>query len=160
MRVQTCKDCNDPKKSEAQRRTPFFCDEIDKRKKQIHAHFVRQAPKGSNCRFRASYILKEKNVGEDAGGVQVSKKELTIAKMANRKTEQFDKQNSKDAQWINTKNAANDEGSEQRSARGKRVLAFKRKQENETGVNKKDEDAEMPMDIGLRQPRRVEVCWK
>jgi hypothetical protein len=27
-------------------------------------------------------------------------------------------------------------------------------------VNKKDEDAEMPMDIGLRQPRRVEVCWK
>ncbi len=75
--------------------------------------------------------------------MQVSKKELTVAKMANRKAEQFDEQNDKDAQWIDTKNAANDEGSEQRSAGCARVLAFKRKQENEAGVNKKDEDAEM-----------------
>ena len=75
--------------------------------------------------------------------MQVSKKELTVAKMANGKAEQFYEQNDKNAQWIDTKNAANDEGIEQRSAGGSRFLAFKRKQENETGVNKKDEDAEM-----------------
>jgi hypothetical protein len=88
-------------------------------------------------------ILKKKNVRENAGGVQMSKKELTVAKMTNRETEQFDEQNNQDAQRVDAKNAANDEGSEQRSAGGARFLAFERKQENEAGVNKKDEDAEM-----------------
>ena len=73
----------------------------------------------------------------------MSKKELTVAKMANGKAEQFDEQNNEDTQRIDTKNAANDEGSEQRGAGSARVLAFKREQENEAGVNKKDEDAEM-----------------
>lgn len=143
MRAPAGDHGSNPEKSERKRRAPLFCDEIDKRKKQVHAHFVRQAPKRSNCRFRVGEILKEKNVGENASGMQVSKKELTVAKMANGKAGQFYEQNDKNAQWIDTKNAANDEGSEQRSAGGSRFLAFKRKQENETGVNKKDEDAEM-----------------
>jgi hypothetical protein len=88
-------------------------------------------------------ILKEKNVGESAGGMQVGGEELTVAEMANGKTEQFDEHDNKDAERINTKDATNDEGSEQRSAGGTRFLAFERKQENETGVNKKDKYAEM-----------------
>jgi hypothetical protein len=60
-------------------------------------------------------ILKEKNVGENAGGVQGDEKELTVAKVANGETEQFDEYNNENAQWIDTKNAANDERREQRS---------------------------------------------
>ena len=60
-------------------------------------------------------ILKEKNVGENAGGVQGDEKELTVAKVANGETEQFDEYNNQSAQWIDTKNAANDERREQRS---------------------------------------------
>ena len=74
MRAQTCNDCDDPEKSEGQRRAPPFCDEINKRKKQIHTHFIRQASERSDCRFGVGEILKEKNVGEDAGGVQVDGK--------------------------------------------------------------------------------------
>jgi len=65
-------------------------------------------------------ILKEKNVGENAGGVQVDEKELTVAKVANGETEQFDEYNNQNAQWIHTKNAAND--------------AFEGNQQNQTGV--------------------------
>ena len=88
-------------------------------------------------------ILKEKNVGENAGGVQVNAKELTVAKVANGETEQFDEQNYQNTQWIDTKNAANDERREQRSTGSAGSLAFERKQQNQTGVNKKDQDAEM-----------------
>jgi len=143
VRVQTCNDGDDPKKSEGQRRAPLSRDEIDERKKQIHTHFVRQTPERSNCRFRVGEILKQKNIREDTGSVQVGKKELTVAKMADRKAEQFDEQNNQDAQGIDTKDATDDEGSEQRSARGARFLALKRKEENQAGVNKKDEDAAM-----------------
>ena len=48
VRAQTRNDCDDPKKSERQRRAPPFCDEINQRKKEIHAHFVRQTPERSN----------------------------------------------------------------------------------------------------------------
>ena len=89
-------------------------------------------------------ILKEKNVGENAGGVQFDEKKLTAAKVANGETEQFDEYNNQDAQWIDTKNAANDERREQRSTGSAGFLAFERKQQNQTGVNKKDQDAEMP----------------
>lgn len=88
-------------------------------------------------------ILKEKNVGENAGGVQVDEKELTVAKVANGETKQFDEYNNQNAQWIDTKNAANDERREQRSTGSPGFLAFERKQQNQTGVNKKDQDAEM-----------------
>ena len=90
MRAPTGDDRRDPKKSERERGTPLFRDEINKRKKKGHTHFVGQAPERSDCRFRVSEILKKKNVGENAGGVQVGEKELTVAKVANRETEQFD----------------------------------------------------------------------
>jgi hypothetical protein len=132
----------DPKKSERERRAPLFRDEINKRKKKVHTHFVGQAPERSDCRFRVSEILKKKNVGENAGGVQVGEKELTVAKVA-RETDQFDEHNNQNAQWVDTKNAANDERREQRSTGGTGFLAFEGKQQNQTGVNKKDQDAEM-----------------
>jgi hypothetical protein len=90
-----------------------------------------------------SEILKEKNVGENAGGVQVDEKELTVAKVANGETEQFDQHNNQNAQWVDTKNAANHERREQRSTGSTGLLAFEGKQQNQTGVNKKDQDAEM-----------------
>jgi len=40
--------------------------------------------------------------------VQVGEKELTIAKVANGETERFDEHNNQNAQWVDTKNAAND----------------------------------------------------
>lgn len=143
MRAPTGDDRRDPKKSERERGAPLFRDEINKRKKKVHAHFVGQAPERSDCRFRVGEILKEKNVGENAGGVQVDEKELTVAKVANGETEQFDEYNNQNAQWIDTKNAANDERREQRSTGSAGSLAFERKQQNQTGVNKKDQDAEM-----------------
>jgi hypothetical protein len=83
---------------------------MSKRKKKVHAHFVGQAPEGSDCRFRVSEILKEKNVGENAGGVQVDEKELTVAKVANGETEQFDEHNNQNAQWVDAKNVADMKG--------------------------------------------------
>jgi hypothetical protein len=40
-------------------------------------------------------ILKEKNVGENAGGMQVDEKELPVAKVTNRDAKQFDQHNNK-----------------------------------------------------------------
>ncbi len=90
-----------------------------------------------------SEILQEKNVGEDSGSVQVNKKELTVAKMADGNAEQFDEHNNQDAQGINTKNTANEERHEQSSAGRTRFLAFERKEQNQTGVDKKDQHAKM-----------------
>ena len=64
----------------------------------------------SDCRFRVGEILKEKNVGENAGGVQVDERELTVAKVANGETEQFDEHNNQNAQWVDAKNVADMKG--------------------------------------------------
>lgn len=49
---------------------------------------------------------------------RLTKKNWTVAKVANGETEQFDEYNNENAQWIDTKNAANDERREQRSTGG------------------------------------------
>lgn len=41
-------------------------------------------------------ILKEKNVRENAAGMQVDEKKLPVAKVTNRNAKQFDKHNNKD----------------------------------------------------------------
>ena len=95
MRARACNDRKDPKKSDRKRRAPLFCEEINERKKKIHAHFVRQTPERRDCGFRVGEILKEKNVGENAGGMQVDEKELPVAKVTNRDAKQFDQHNNK-----------------------------------------------------------------
>ena len=48
VRAPTGDDRRDPKKSERERGAPLFRDEINKRKKKVHAHFVGQAPERSD----------------------------------------------------------------------------------------------------------------
>jgi hypothetical protein len=90
-RARACNDRKDPKNRDRKRRTPLSCEEINEREKKIHAHFVRQTPERRDCGFRVSEILKEKNVGENPGGMQVDEKKLPAAKVANRDAKQFDK---------------------------------------------------------------------
>ena len=64
----------DPKKSERKRSAPLFCEEINEQKNKIPVHFVRQTPERRDCGFRVSEVRKEKNVAENAGGIQVDKR--------------------------------------------------------------------------------------
>jgi hypothetical protein len=121
-------------KSERERRAPLFRDEINKGKKKVHTYFASSREERlpipekcwRECRWRAGWRKRtDCREGGQRGNGTVRRAQQPKCSMG-----RYEK-------------CANDERREQRSTGGTGLLAFEGKQQNQTGVNKKDQDAEI-----------------